>query len=141
MTRIDFHVLPAQGRRRHDVYVCELVQQAFRDGRRVHVHCLDDDMLTAFDELLWTFYDTSFVPHAVAGSPGAAEAPVLLDASLEPPATADLLINLHVEVPPFFSQFEQVVETTGEDEQAKALARGRYKFYKDRGYPIATINQ
>ncbi|HNQ36198.1 MAG TPA: DNA polymerase III subunit chi, partial [bacterium] len=43
------------------------------------------------------------------------------------PATADLLINLHVEVPPFFSQFEQVVETTGEDEQAKALARTRYK--------------
>lgn len=140
MTRIDFHVLPTQGRRQHDVYVCELVERAFRAGRRVHVHCLDADMVTAFDELLWTFHDTSFVPHAVAGSADAAAAPVLLDASLAPPVTADLLINLHVEVPPFFSQFEQVIETTGEDEQAKAIARGRYKFYKDRGYPIATVN-
>lgn len=140
MTKIDFHVLPTQGRRQHDVYVCELVQQAFHDGRRVHVHCLDDDMVTTLDELLWTFHDTSFVPHAVAGTPEAAAAPVLLAASLDAPASADLLVNLHVEVPPFFSQFEQVVETTGEDEQAKVLARGRYKFYKDRGYPIATVN-
>ncbi|MCC7120597.1 MAG: DNA polymerase III subunit chi [Gammaproteobacteria bacterium] len=140
MTRIDFHVLPTQGRRQHDVYVCELVQQAYQDGRRVHLHCLDDDMVTALDDLLWTFHDTSFVPHAVAGSAEAAAAPVLLAASLATPATADLLINLHVDVPPFFSRFEQVVETTGEDERAKAQARKRYKFYKDRGYPITTVD-
>ncbi|HMM78256.1 MAG TPA: DNA polymerase III subunit chi [Gammaproteobacteria bacterium] len=140
MTHIDFHVLTTQGRRQHDVYVCQLVQQAYRDGRRVHIHCLDEDMVTALDDLLWTFSDTSFVPHAPAGSADAAAAPVLLAASLAAPATADLLINLHVEVPPFFSQFEQVVETTGEDERAKALARARYKFYKDRGYPIATVD-
>lgn len=140
MTRIDFHVLTTQGRRPHDVYVCQLVQQAYRDGRRVHIHCLDEDMVTALDDLLWTFSDTSFVPHAPAGGADAAAAPVLLAASLAAPATADLLINLHVEVPPFFSQFEQVVETTGEDERAKALARARYKFYKDRGYPIATVD-
>ena len=140
MTKIDFHVLPAQGRRQHDLYVCALVQQAFRDGRRVHIHCLDADMTTAIDDLLWTFHDTSFVPHAVIGGADAAAAPVLIAATLEPPATTDLLVNLHVDVPPFFSQFEQVVETTGEDDQAKALARGRYKFYKDRGYPIATVN-
>ena len=140
MTKIDFHVLPSPGRRQHDVYVCELVQEAMKRGRRVHIHCLDDDMVTSLDDLLWTFHDTSFVPHAIAGTPDAAEVSVLLAASLEPPATADLLVNLHVDVPPFFSQFEQVVETTGEDDQAKAIARGRYKFYKDRGYPIATVN-
>jgi len=140
MTKIDFHVLPAQGRRQHDFYVCELVQDAFRAGRRVHIHCLDDDMVTALDDLLWTFHDTSFIPHAVAGSPDAATVPVLLAASAAPPEVADLLVNLHVDVPPFFSQFEQVIETTGADDHAKALARGRYKFYKDRGYPIATVN-
>lgn len=140
MTRIDFHILPAQARRQHDVYVCELVEQAYRAGRRVYLHCLDDDMVTAMDDLLWTWHDTSFIPHAVAGSPEAADAPVLLAASPVPPDGDDLLVNLHCEVPPFFSQFEQVIETTGEDEHTKALARGRYKFYKDRGYPIATVN-
>jgi DNA polymerase-3 subunit chi len=140
MTKIDFHVLPAQARRLHDMYVCELVEQAFRAGRRVHVHCLDDDMLAAMDELLWTFHDTSFVPHALAGSAEAPDVPVVLAASLEPPAGAEVLVNLHDEVPPFFSRFEQVIETTGEDERSRALARGRYRFYKDRGYPIATVN-
>jgi DNA polymerase-3 subunit chi len=140
MTKIDFHVLPAQARRLHDMYVCELVEQAFRAGRRVHVHCLDDDMLAAMDELLWTFHDTSFVPHALAGSAEAPDVPVVLAASLDPPAGAEVLVNLHDEVPPFFSRFEQVIETTGEDERSRALARGRYRFYKDRGYPIATVN-
>lgn len=140
MTKIDFHVTPAQDRRLHDMYVCELVEQAFLAGRRVHVHCLDDDMVTAMDDLLWTFHDTSFVPHAVAGSAEATEVPVVLAASLAPPAGADVLVNLHSEVPPFFSRFEQVIETTGENEHTRALARGRYRYYKDRGYPIATVN-
>ena len=110
MTKIDFHILPAQARRQHDVYVCELVDHAYRAGRRVHLHCLDDDMVTAMDDLLWTWHDTSFIPHAVAGSPEAAEAPVILAASTEAPDAADLLVNLHCEVPDFFSQFEQVIE-------------------------------
>jgi DNA polymerase-3 subunit chi len=97
-------------------------------------------MLAAMDELLWTFHDTSFVPHALAGSAEAPDVPVVLAASLDPPAGAEVLVNLHDEVPPFFSRFEQVIETTGEDERSRALARGRYRFYKDRGYPIATVN-
>lgn len=141
MTKIDFHVLPAQARRQHDVYICELVAQAVHAGRRVHIHCLDDDMATALDDLLWTFHDTSFVPHAILGSAEESSVPVSLGASATPPEVADLLVNLHRDVPPFFSQFDQVIETTGEDEHSKALARGRYKFYKDRGYPIETVNR
>jgi DNA polymerase-3 subunit chi len=50
-----------------------------------------------------------------------------------------VLVNLKVEVPPCFSQFEQVIETTGPDEASRAQARLRFRFYKDRGYPIDTI--
>ncbi len=139
MAHVDFHVLPAQDRRRHDIYVCGLVQRAWRDGRRVHLHCHDEQMLENFDDLLWTFHDTSFVPHAVAGSAEADAAPVLLSVSLDAPSTTDLLINLHLEVPPFFARFAQIVETTGEDARSKAFARLRYKFYRERGCPIATV--
>ena len=140
MTRVDFHVLPTQPRRQHDVYVCQLVERAWRAGQRVHVHCLDRDMLEALDDLLWTFSDTSFLPHAAVDIEAAAATPVTLGCANSLPAEASVLVNLDVAVPPFFSQFERVIETTGSDEHEKAQARQRYRFYKDRGYPIETIN-
>lgn len=138
MTSIDFHVLPDQVRRQHDVCVCELIERAWQSGRLVYVHCLDDDMATSLDELLWTFHDTSFVPHAVAGTAEAGHAKVVLGSVAQAPEHMDVLVNLHAEVPAFFSQFEQVIETTGYDEHTRRLARARYRFYKDRGYPLTT---
>ena len=64
---------------------------------------------------------------------------VTLGHGQQAPQSAELLVNLQRDVPPFFSQFEQVVETTGPDEATRALARNRYRFYKDRGYPLETI--
>ena len=80
------------------------------------------------------------MPHAVLGSAAAASVAVTLGVGEEVPDIAGVLVNLHPEVPPFFSQFEQVIETTGADENTKTRARQRYKFYKDRGYSIAMIN-
>ncbi|MGH8595776.1 MAG: DNA polymerase III subunit chi [Gammaproteobacteria bacterium] len=138
MTNIEFYVLGDQARRQHDVFVCELIERAWCAHKRVHLHCLDQDMLESMDEILWTFHDISFIPHAILGSPEAAMAPVTLGC-VEPNVDAiDTLFNLHSEVPTFFSQFEQVIETTGHDEHTRSLARARYRYYKDRGYPLAT---
>ncbi|MGD9600436.1 MAG: DNA polymerase III subunit chi [Gammaproteobacteria bacterium] len=138
MTGIEFHVLPEQGRRQHDVRICELIEQAWRRGRHVYVHCLDGDMAASLDELLWTFHDTSFVPHALSGTDESTHAPVILGASLAAPDGMDVLVNLHPEVPPFFGQFDQVIESTGFDAHTRQQARQRYRFYKDRGYPLTT---
>ena len=97
-------------------------------------------MQDALDELLWTFSDTSFLPHAAVGSDEAASIAVTVGCTDHLPAQAEVLVNLDVAVPPFFSQFERVIETTGSDEHEKAQARQRYRFYKDRGYPIETVN-
>jgi DNA polymerase III subunit chi len=138
MTTVDFHVCAAQARRQHDIFVCELIERHWKAGRRVHVHCLDQDMVEALDELLWTYHDTSFIPHAVLHSAEAAHAPITLGCTETGIDAMDTLFNLHVEVPGFFSQFERVIETTGHDEHTRQLARGRYRFYKDRGYQLAT---
>ena len=140
MTRIDFHVLPEDGnRRQHDQYLCRMVEQLSRGGRRVHLHCADEPMQTALDELLWTFSDTSFLPHAPADSPDANAVRVTLGHGDARPASAEVLVNLQAEVPAFFSQFETVIETTGPDEATRAAARLRYRFYKDRGYPLEMV--
>lgn len=141
MTQIEFHVLPADTRRAHDVIVCEMIERLWQAGRALYVHCPDATALGELDELLWTFHDTSFVPHAVrSGAPDPAVR-VLLGCETSAPECIDTLVNLHDEVPGFFSQFEQVLETAGHDETTRQRARARYRFYKERGYPLATRSE
>ena len=48
----------------------------------------------------------------------------------------DVLLNLADEWPPFFASFERLLEIVASDEDDKVRARGRYAFYKDRGYDV-----
>ena len=85
---------------------------------------------------MWTFRDGSFLPHVLAGE--GEDAPVHIGHSAEPGEGFHLLINLGPEVPGFFSRFERVAEVVDGDETQKAKGRERFRFYKDRGYPLET---
>jgi DNA polymerase-3 subunit chi len=52
----------------------------------------------------------------------------------------DMLINFTSSEPGFFSRFTQLVELVGDAEQDKIAARARFKFYRDRGYEIKSID-
>jgi len=52
------------------------------------------------------------------------------------PAHYRVLVNLHEESPPAFSRFERLIEVVGTDEDDRQRARGRFRFYRDRGYEI-----
>ena len=43
-------------------------------------------------------------------------------------------------VPEFFSRFERVAELVENDEQQRHHGRERFRFYKERGYPLQTHN-
>ncbi len=48
----------------------------------------------------------------------------------------DLLINLQLDVPPFFSRFQRVAEVVTQDDASLTALRQSWKFYKDRGYQL-----
>ena len=48
----------------------------------------------------------------------------------------DVLLNLDIEHPPFFSRFQRLIEITGTTPEDTQAARKRYRFYQDRGYEI-----
>jgi DNA polymerase-3 subunit chi len=138
MTRIDFYLIEGATHSDHRKVACLLTEKAFARGHRVFLHLPDPEAARQMDEILWTFRDGSFVPHAPASQPAAEDCPVVLSHEGEPPAGFDILLNLGDEVPAFFSRFERVLEVVPQDEAAKARARERFRFYKDRGYPLET---
>jgi DNA polymerase-3 subunit chi len=132
VTRIDFYRYAEDKQR----FACRLASKVFESSARLVVYSPDAQQLKRFDEALWTFQATRFVPHCFAGTPVADETPVILAASGESLPHHDVLLNLGDEWPPFFASFERVLEIVGTDEEDKARARLRWSFYKERGYEL-----
>lgn len=138
MTRVDFYIEEKPRPGGHRVLACRVAEKAYRLGHRVFIHTGRADLAVEMDQLLWTFRDRSFVPHARAEAVEGEPPPVIIAHDVEPQGRCDLLINLDREVPTFFSRFERVADLVGEDEESRAAGRERYRFYRDRGYPLNT---
>ena len=132
MTRIDFYRYAEDKLR----FACRLAARAFEKSSRLVVYSPDAARLREFDQLLWTFQATRFVPHCMAGAAVEAETPIILASSGESLPHHDVLLNLGDEWPPFFATFERLLEIVSTDEADKERARGRYSFYKQRGYEL-----
>lgn len=136
MTRIDFY-LNAENKLRS---ACLLSHKAMQNGVRTLISFPDEPQLLAFDQLLWRYPAAGFVPHCRSDDPLASRTPVLLHRGELPLPEHALLITLHPEVVPFFSRFERVIELVAREETDKALARERYRFYRERGYALRNID-
>ena len=132
MTRIDFHSKVPDKLQ----YGCRLVRKIHQAGHRILVWCDDPVRLAEFDRLLWSFSDRDFIPHVAAGDLLAAQTPVLLSAEAPDTPHHDVMINLGDRTPPTFSRFDRLIEIVSADEQDLQRGRDRFRFYRDRGYPM-----
>jgi DNA polymerase III subunit chi len=134
LTEIDFHTKVPDV----PLYACRILRIAYNRGARVTVFHNDPAQLRNFDEQLWCFSPLDFIPHVYAGDPDEADTPIILTFDSRPLKEHQVILNLSMERPPQFSSFERMVEFVPAEGDALVAARERYKFYKDRGYPIKT---
>jgi DNA polymerase III subunit chi len=136
MTKVDFYILADGAPGNRYTIACRLAEKAWQQGRRVFIHTPSLEESRHMDRLLWNWREASFVPHGLHPEADPDLNPVLIGHSGDPGPEHDVLINLHPEVPPFFSRFERLLEPIDHDEGARRAGRGRWSFYKARGYPI-----
>ena len=132
LTRIDFHSnVPDKIQ-----YACRLVRKARAANCRIVLLARASD-LASLDLALWALSDDAFLPHVMAGDPLAAQTPIVLTDSV---AVAlphhHVLINLSDATPEHFARFERMFEVISADEGDKTAGRERFRFYKQRGYPL-----
>lgn len=124
-----------------------LIAKACAQRKPLIVYAPDPNVAGALDRVLWSANPTGFVPHVRADSELARETPVVIASDLQelPQDGAvagdyERLMNLSGEVPPGFSRFTSVIEVVSEDVEVRQPARERFKFYKDRGYEIQSLD-
>lgn len=134
MTRIDFYVSDCNDALARERIACRLAAKALRLGHHLHIHLADEATLGRLDELLWTFSDASFLAHERLEENPAA--PITIAAGGAPQPAPELLINLADDIPKFFSHFPRVAEIVSAQAPVRAQGRERFRFYRDRGYPL-----
>lgn len=137
MTQVDFYILKERAAGDRYQLACRIAEKAGNAGRRVVIHTASAQEARRMDGLLWTFREQSFVPHGLLGEADAQLNPILIGDAAQAHEEHDVLINLAMEVPTFFSRFERLAECVDNDEVARTASRDRYRFYRDRGYPLA----
>lgn len=135
MTRVDFYISNATHADNDLLTACRLADKAFRQGLRIYIHTSNAEQAARLDDLLWSFRDGSFVPHAIAAENNATQ-PVIIGHATEPADMRELLINLADDIPNFFSRFERVAEVVNGRADLRDAARERFRFYRERGYAL-----
>ncbi|SDW48598.1 DNA polymerase III subunit chi [Thiocapsa roseopersicina] len=136
MTRIDFYSLDGNSGGDRFLLACRLVERIRATGARVLIHCPDPGQAQHLDRLLWTFREDSFLPHGRVGHTDLDLTPVLISGDGSPETEDHVLINLSNEVPEFFGRFERLCEPIDHDPAARLAGRERFRYYRDRGYPL-----
>lgn len=143
--QVDFYILAAAAERERLRTACRLADKAWQQGHRVFIHADSRETARSIDDMLWTYRQDSFVPHAMYSQRQGINGQSVDEDALEPvlvgdgstyPAEIDVLINLAETVPPFADKSRRVAEIVSADDPGRRTGRIRYRDYLDRGVSI-----
>ncbi len=137
MPQVDFYILDQSAADARLTVACRIAEKAMLSDFRVWICTGDAGIATRLNDLLWTFSQSSFVPHRLLESDvDIAESiePVLI-ARGEPPegSTIDVLINLAAIMPTGIERYQRIAEVLDGDEQRRQQGRERFRDYRERG--------
>jgi len=118
------------------IVACRLCAKALSQNARVMVYATDMVVLEKIDKLLWTYQQTSFLPHCSINDDEklVKSTPIILSSRMLPEQNFNILINLDNQYPQSIEQFERVIEIASVSQDDKLAARNRYRSYKQAGY-------
>jgi DNA polymerase-3 subunit chi len=121
-------------------YACRLLRKAYRKGARVAV-LAPAQTAGALDRALWLFEEREFVPHlrvdpAAPRRRLAARTPIWLIDGAWPADAPPVVVSIDADMPGDLEPIERLIEIVGQDPDAAARARARWRVYRERGVPV-----
>jgi DNA polymerase-3 subunit chi len=135
-TRVDFYLLQGTNVQNVQFFCCRLAEKAWKLDNTVFVRTEDEQQARLLDNLMWTYSDGSFLPHALSNNELSTDTPIIIGTIKEPAGSFDLMINLASGIPDQCSHYSRIAEIINEDETIKAQGRLRYGQYDKKNYPL-----
>ena len=133
--RIDFYKLNSQNRTAINRFCCQLADKVVKMGNPVFVRTKDETETRIMDDIMWTFSDSSFLPHAIQDDAEDTDTPVIIGHNASA-LKGFLLINLSDEFPENTLNYERVAEIISDAPENLLKGRARYSAYKRDAYPL-----
>jgi DNA polymerase-3 subunit chi len=135
MTEILFYHLQRQPVER---VLPALLEKSLERGWKVVVQGGSEERIEALDAHLWTYRDDGFLPHGTWREPEAAAQPVLLTLGEDNPNGASVRFVVDgAPIPADAASYARIVLLfDGDDEDALAVARGRWSEAKAQGFEV-----
>jgi DNA polymerase-3 subunit chi len=139
MPEVSFYVLPSESETARYLFLCKLVEKAYRERHRVYILSASIEQARQLDDLLWTFRAGSFVPHQLySGTLPAVENPVVIGTLQTPDGWRQTLINLAADIPETPDAYERIIEILDSSETCRQAGRKRYRQYQLLGLTTNT---
>jgi len=117
-----------------------LIERTLERGWRAAIRCESAERVDAIDNLLWTYDDASFLPHAQAGDGNPARQPVLITVEDAIPNAANVLFLVGGAVPPAWERTGDLTRIVlmfdGRDPDMLGRARASWKDAKAAGHDV-----
>ncbi len=130
MTEIRFYHLQ---RKTINQALPEILNKIYSMGKKVIVKTADDKKATDIDKLLWSYQDTSFLPHGKAKDlENASKQPILITTEDQNLNSAEILILLDSVTSDYINDYDICCEIfDGNNQDALNQARQHWKEYKE----------
>lgn len=138
---VTFCVLPEHASPSAERLACLFAEQCQQAEVPLCIHVADADQAAGLDQLLWTFKDTSFIPHGYADRlRDEPELPVTIAwPGNNQPAGSGVLFNLAGLEPARHEGYARVVEIVPGSAAERGVSRERYRKYRDLGCALERV--
>ena len=120
------------------VLLHSLLLQNLQKKKASLVFCRNQSEIKELSQNLWINSGINFLPHIV-NKPYENEMIILSDDRID--WMDDVLINFSSSMIDGFNRYLKLIELVSDDEKTKEKARNRFKFYKDCGYKVNSVDE
>ena len=158
---VTFYILSTAHETDRLLFICRLLEHCYANAPLTVVETTTQHTAEQLNQLLWTYRDDSFLPHAIYG-----ELPILQATTIDQPMLTtpimpfiyliyteppmvdptrlshlaiDKLINLSLTMPMLYTACKEIIEIVYEEPHAKQLARQRFRQYRKQHCDLKTI--
>lgn len=129
--QIDFYIMKSSDYVEGEMFICQLIEKAYQLAHSVLLRAEDMQTIEFFDESLWSFRSTSFIPHEISSKN---------ELNIESASTTKkkILLNLTQQKIEDPSSFGRLLQLVPNNPNLKQKARDLYRHYLQLNFKIHT---
>ena len=131
--RIDFYILENRSPNGRFRLACRIVEKAYLKNNNIYLLANNAEDSGTLDDLLWTFSQSSFVPHQLETSEKLVKCPVIIGTELLQQNGIDVLVSVADDPIKDFNTYPRIAEIVGIETSEKELSRNRFRYYRENG--------